>query len=79
MLDPSPAPLSPDSAAIRAEAAAFVADQLRQAEAEFGIAVATDMVIGMVQALTTWSEDAVGISLADVLVKRNGGSDHAKQ
>lgn len=75
MLDPAPAPLSPSSEAIRAEAAAFVVDQLRQAEAEFGIAVALDMVIGMTGALIQWCEDAVGMSLAEVLEKQaKGGS-----
>ncbi|MGE7473258.1 hypothetical protein ACQKLX_27775 [Bosea sp. NPDC003192] len=44
-------------------------------ETEFGIAVATDMVIGMVEALTTWCEDAVGVSLADVLATQAKGSN----
>ncbi len=74
MLDPSPAPLSPNSAAIRAEAAAYVQDQLRQAEAAYGIACAVDIVIGMVGALTTWSEDVVGVSLAEVMAKQAKGS-----
>lgn len=69
--DLSPAPLSPNSDAIRAEAAAYVADQLRQAEAAYGIAVATDMAIGMVAALTQWSEDAVGMSISEVLEKQS--------
>ena len=71
MLDPSPAPLSPNSAAIRAEAVAYVQDQLRQAEAAYGIACAVDIVIGMVGALRTWSEDVVGVSLTEVMAKRD--------
>lgn len=75
MLTPAPAPLSPSSEAIRAEAAAHVVDQLRQAEAEYGIAVATDIVIGMTGALIRWCEDAVGMSLADVLQKQGKGDN----
>jgi hypothetical protein len=78
MLDPLPAPLSPDSAAIRSEAAKAIADQLRQAEAEFGIVVATDVVVGIVGELIRWCEDAVGLSLADVLAKQGKGSGSGK-
>lgn len=77
MLDPAPAPLSPSSEAIQAEAAAFVVDQLRQAEAEFGIGVAFDMVIGMTGAFIQWCEDTAGVSLAEVLEKQAKGSTPA--
>lgn len=53
--------------AAKTEAAAAIAEQLRQAETEFGLQVAVAVAQGITEALTEWSEDATGTSLQEAL------------
>ena len=53
--------------AAKAEAAAAIADQMRQAETEFGLRVAVAVAQGITEALTQWSEDATGMTIQEAL------------
>lgn len=60
-------PTAEQLAAAQRAAAAFVAQELRDIETAFGLAAAVAAAQGITQALTTWAEDAVGMSLQEAL------------
>lgn len=53
--------------AVQSAAAAFVTEELRRIETAYGLAAATAAAQGMTVALTTWAEDATGMSLQEAL------------
>lgn len=61
------APSDEQLTAVQREASAFVTEELRRIETAYGLAAATAAVQGIVAALTTWSEDATGMSLQEAL------------
>lgn len=61
------APSEEQLTAVQNEARAFVADQLRQVETAYGLAAAVAAAQGMTAALTTWSEDATGMTIQEAL------------
>lgn len=62
------APSEQQLAAAQREAAAAIADQLRQAETEFGLQIAVAVAQGITEALTTWSQDVTGLTVQEALV-----------
>lgn len=47
-----------------------IIDELHSIEAQAGLPVALAAVMGFVQGITTWSEDATGVSLAEAMERQ---------
>uniref|UniRef100_A0A9E8CSA2 Uncharacterized protein n=1 Tax=Bosea sp. NBC_00436 TaxID=2969620 RepID=A0A9E8CSA2_9HYPH len=64
-------PLLPDDVVqkFRTGAEEKMAEQLRSMTSEYGIQATTAMMIGFVEAMKAWSEEVVGMSIADALAQ----------